>query len=197
MDPVAGGDEFGGAVLAGGRSSRMGRDKAMTPFRGEPLIARPLAALREAGAAEIVVVGGDQSSIPELGVELVPDRHPGAGPLGGLITALARSPFDLVVVLACDLPLLPADVVRTLVRELGGSTAPALVPVVEGRLQPMTAAYRRGIEPRLREMFDSGTRSVTSAVEAAGAQHLDGISAIELTDVDTPRQLEELEESLP
>ncbi len=193
-DPTA---PFSGVVLAGGRSSRMGRDKAMTPFRGEPLISRPLAALRDAGAVEVAVVGGDPATIPGLGVELVPDGHPGSGPLGGLLTALARSRFDLVVILACDLPLLRADAVRDLVHELDKSTASAVVPVVEGRLQPLTAAYRRGIEPRLREIFASGTRSVTSAVERVGAAHFHGITPAQLTDVDTPEQLERLEESLP
>lgn len=171
----------------------MGRDKATVAFRGEPLISRPLAALRESGAAEVVVVGGAPGAIAELGVEVVPDSHPGSGPLGGLITALDRSRYEMVVVLACDLPLLGADLVRTLVGELARSRAEAVVPLVEGTPQPLTAAYRRGIAASLREIFDSGVRSVTSAVERVGALHLDGLDTLALTDVDTPEQLRRLE----
>ncbi|MES4792537.1 MAG: hypothetical protein C4321_05700, partial [Chloroflexota bacterium] len=79
---------FSGAVLTGGRSSRMGRDKAFVALGGRPLVTYPVGALRMAGATEVFAVGGDRVRLTTLGLSWVPDGHPGAGPLGGICTAI-------------------------------------------------------------------------------------------------------------
>ncbi|TML12241.1 MAG: hypothetical protein E6G39_12150 [Actinobacteria bacterium] len=78
-----------GAVLAGGSSSRMGRDKALIEVAGEPLVQRVARALTAAGAERVVVIGGDRRRIEALGLEVVADRFPGEGPLGGVLTAMS------------------------------------------------------------------------------------------------------------
>ena len=111
--PEAGQLPFTGAVLTGGRSTRMGTDKAFVEVDGRPMAGRVAAALRAAGAAEVLAVGGDLDRLPSLGFDrAVPDRHPGEGPLGGLLTALAAAGHDVVVVLACDVPAARAAVGR-------------------------------------------------------------------------------------
>ena len=95
---------FAGAVLAGGASRRMGSDKAFAEVGGRPLVARAADTLARAGADPVAVVGGDAAGLARLGLHRVPDRWPGEGPLGGLITALDTSPRPVTVIVACDLP---------------------------------------------------------------------------------------------
>src|SRR5262245_1565825 len=93
---------FSGAVLTGGASRRMGRDKALVEVDGRPMAGRVAAALREAGAAEVQAIGGDAAGLGELGLDVVPDRFPGEGPLGGIVTALSAASQPVTVVVACD-----------------------------------------------------------------------------------------------
>ena len=90
--------------LAGGASSRMGRDKALLELGGVPLIVRT-ARLVEAVVGSATVVG-DTAAIRALGLRTVADDWPGAGPLGGIATALRVSSAPWSLVVACDLPYL-------------------------------------------------------------------------------------------
>lgn len=136
---------FDGAVLAGGRSSRMGTDKACLIVGGESLLARQLRLLREAGARELLVVGRDaDENVCESEVRFIPDRQLGAGPLAGLEAALGASESGLTLVLAVDLPFLTADLLRRLVRQGGPETG--VIPWRGDRAEPLVALYpRRGL----------------------------------------------------
>src|SRR5690606_17496311 len=106
-----------GAVLCGGASRRMGRDKAAIRIDGVPLPARVAAALEAGGCSEVVLVGGDEEVLGESGRRWVADGWPGAGPVGGVLTAIAQAEAPAgVVVAACDLvsltPAAVADVLR-------------------------------------------------------------------------------------
>ena len=127
---------FTGAVLAGGASRRMGRDKAAIEVGGVTMLARATAALYDAGAESVLVIGGagvdvrvgldgDGDGDGEVGVGLdrtvhVDDGWPGEGPLGGLITALDATDSSIVVVIACDLVWLDAESIRAVVTSLFG-----------------------------------------------------------------------------
>jgi molybdopterin-guanine dinucleotide biosynthesis protein A len=92
---------FTGAVLTGGRSRRMGRDKAFVGVEGEPMVRRVVRALRAGGAIEVVAVGGDETGLLAEDLDrFVPDLHPGEGPLGGVLAALDAAPAAIVVVVA-------------------------------------------------------------------------------------------------
>lgn len=165
---------LGGAVLAGGSSRRMGRDKALIPVAGTTLVEGSVAALRAAAATPVVVVGGDAEALRGLGLQVVPDLWPGEGPLGGIITALRAVDTDVVVVLSCDLTEASAVAVRSVVGSLG--TADVAVPVVDGRAQWLHAAWRRhGALPALEREFARGERAPRGAVASLRVtQLLDG-----------------------
>src|SRR3954469_13656774 len=135
---------FVGAVLCGGSSRRMGRDKAFAELHGRPLVLVAARALREAGRERLAAVGGDGAALAALGLEPVADDHPGEGPLGGLLTALRWATTPTVVVLSCDLVALGAREVGAV---LGGLTAAPRADVAApqrgGQAQLLTAAYRR------------------------------------------------------
>ena len=111
---------FSGVVLTGGRSTRMGQDKAFLRLadRSEPLVMTSARALRDAGAAGVVCVGGARAKLTALGLDVVPDDHPDEGPLGGLLTGLRVARLPIVVVLTCDMPSIDAVSVRTMVQAL-------------------------------------------------------------------------------
>src|SRR5688572_885848 len=94
---------FSGAVLCGGASRRMGRDKATLVVDGEAMAVRVDRALRQAGALDVVAIGGDADDLGALGLRMIPDDEPGTGPFPATLTALRNSTADVVVVLSCDL----------------------------------------------------------------------------------------------
>lgn len=129
-------------IQAGGESRRMGQDKALLPFLGQPLIVRVLARVTRI-AGEVLVTTNRPEAYGFLGLPLIPDRIPGRGALGGLYTALSAASQPLVGVVACDMPfaspvLLEAE--RDMLIEGGFD---AVIPRNPGGTEPFHAVYRR------------------------------------------------------
>jgi molybdopterin-guanine dinucleotide biosynthesis protein A len=135
----------------------MGRDKALIIHEGTTLVQRACDALTVGGAMPVVVVGGDRYRVERLGLEYVPDRHLGAGPLGGIITALDHLDADIVVVLACDYVAPSSAAVRDVVETLGSFDV--AVPVSDGHQQWLHAAWRRTVLPTLEAAYRRGCRA--------------------------------------
>lgn len=169
----------------------MGRDKALLPVAGRPMATIPARALVQAGSAELFCVGGDAAGLEAVGLETVADHFPGEGPLGGLITALREAAYDIVVVLTCDLPRVTAAEVTAIVAALGADdNAAVAAPVVDGRPQLLTAAYRRevAVGPLL-EAFTAGERAVRRGAEGLALAAVEGLTLSHLADADRPEDL--------
>lgn len=194
-----------GAVLCGGASRRMGRDKALIEVDGRPMAARVAAALRAGGCDRVLAVGGDAAALEARvpGLETVPDRWPGEGPLGGLATALSSATRpagpdggEVVLVLApCDWLAPAADVVAVLLDALDRTPdASVAVPLVGGRRQWVHAAWRvdAGVADRATALLGSGARRLADAadlVEGRGGVVEVAVAASALIDADTPGDL--------
>jgi molybdopterin-guanine dinucleotide biosynthesis protein A len=152
-----------GFILAGGASSRMGRDKALLELGGEPLIVRT-ARLVESVVGPATVVG-DSAAFRALGLRTIADDWPGAGPLGGIATALraASAPWSLVV--ACDLPYLTKPWLEYAVARALASEADAVVPKSATGTEPLCALYHQRAEPGIRGALTLGNKKVKDAVE--------------------------------
>ncbi len=136
---------LGSVVLCGGESRRMGLPKADLPFGNELLIERVVRLLGELELVEkIVVVKASGQQLPSLPKEVLvtEDRHPGRGPLEGLVAGLKalQGDVDAAYVTACDAPLLQAGVVERLWQLLEDNEI--VVPTEEGRPHPLAAVYR-------------------------------------------------------
>jgi molybdopterin-guanine dinucleotide biosynthesis protein A len=161
-DELTHGRQIGGFILAGGESSRMGRDKAMLELDGMPLIVRA-ARLVESIAVAPTIVGAPER-FAELGWKVIPDDSPGSGPLGGIATALRASEAEWNLVIACDLPYLTRAWLEFLVGRALASEADAVLPMNERGAEPLCAMYSKRCEPVVRVALDRGTRKVTDGL---------------------------------
>jgi molybdenum cofactor guanylyltransferase len=158
----------GAIILCGGRSVRMGRDKATLPFGDETLLARAVRTVGQVVAAErIVCVAAAGQELPALpdGVRVVRDAYPNAGPLGGLATGLAAIGTDVDAVFACgcDAPLLSPAFVSRLFERLGD--AEVAVPQEGDQLHPLVAVYRTGVLSQAQSLLTAREQSLLALVQ--------------------------------
>jgi len=158
-----------GFLLCGGRSSRMGRDKALLLLDGEPLVERGLRTLREV-CAEVAIAGAAQD-LSHFG-RVIPDETPGCGPLGGIVAALERSSSEWNLFLPVDTPFVPASALRRILVKTAEVPSIGVMARVAGQLQPLCAAYSRRALPVLREELAAGRWKVIEAISAAGLYEL-------------------------
>lgn len=152
-----------GFILAGGQSSRMGREKALLDIGGERLIER-MAQLVESVAGGVTVVGAS-ASVRALGLRSIADDWPGAGPLGGIATALGVSSAPWSLVVACDLPYLTKAWLQHLADRALGCDADAVCAMNARGAEPLAAMYHQRAEAAIRSALAQGTRKVTDALE--------------------------------
>lgn len=166
------GDEFAGFVLAGGRSSRMGCDKAMLEIDGVTMLDRAIDLMWSASILPAVV--GSFGELPrQAGVRVVADDWPGAGPLGGIATALRESHARWSLVIACDMPYLTREWLEYLRSRASGSAADAVMPMNERGPEPMCAVYGKGAEAVIRTALESGTRKVTDGLASLRTDYIE------------------------
>ena len=141
--------ERGAIILCGGKSTRMGRDKATLPFGNETMLQRVVRLLTAVIHPErIVIVAAEDQALPELpaGVTITRDQHPARGPLEGLAAGLRALPetVDAAYVTSCDVPLLQPAVVDLLFDSLGDQWI--AVPRDAEFHHPLAAVYRRSVQ---------------------------------------------------
>lgn len=160
------------AILAGGRSSRMGVDKAMLDVGGMTMLARAIELGRQA-CGRVMVVGREGS--PGDGETLYVADRPGPfqGPIGGIVTALEQA-GTTVLAMACDVPLLRLETVRGLLEAHRLSPAGTLATIAvvatrdERRAEPLLALYTVEIAPVLKAWIAAGRRSLQPLLETPG-----------------------------
>ena len=157
-------------ILAGGRSTRMGRDKALVEFQGRPLIEHALARLVRLGFT--AAIAGNRDDLAKY-APVIPDNYPGSGPLAGIEAALTASSDDLNLFLPIDLPLLPAEFLHWISARAHCTLAVATIPRLQGRSQPLCAVYHRALLPHARAALAAGDGKVMRVIEnAAKTLHL-------------------------
>jgi molybdenum cofactor guanylyltransferase len=154
-----------GWVLAGGRSLRMGRDKAGVELCGQPMLSHMLKKLSALGMR--ARVAGLREPVDGVAGDVVADAHPDCGPLSGIETALSKSEAALVLVLGVDLPLLETEFLRWMLRRAETTGAMATIPRSLGEAQPLCAVYRRELRRGVTDALDAGDYKVMVAVERA------------------------------
>ena len=143
-------DGVTGVLLAGGNSSRMGRNKALMTLAGRRLVDRVLAVLSSV-LDDLLMVTNSPELYADLGVRMVPDVVAGKGALGGIHSALHHAAAPHCLVVACDMPFLNADFLRYIVDQRAAYDV--VVPIADGRPQPLHAVYGKAcLQPIARRL---------------------------------------------
>ena len=182
------------AIMAGGKSTRMGQDKAWIELDGEPLIARVAAVLAQV-ADEVIVVANDPK-YESLGLRVVRDRWPTGGPLGGIATGVGAATHNTVLVAACDLPFTSTEMWRLLLGHSG--EADVVIPRVGGEYETLHALYAKACLPQMaRSIAENHLRVISFfdqvrvlAVEEPELRAVDPTLRA-FTNVNTPEELAE------
>jgi molybdenum cofactor guanylyltransferase len=170
-------------LLAGGKSSRMGRDKAFLELSGAPMIQRTADMLTALVTKTTLVISASQSDNPhninatdhtnpysKFRLPMLTDSWPSVGPLGGIATALAHAQSKWCLILACDMPFLTREWLTFLLSHSEQSETAAqksidvVVPETTRGLEPLCAIYRANCAPILAAALDRGVRKVTDAL---------------------------------
>ena len=141
-------------VLAGGKSSRMGRDKARLEIGGQPSLARQIQLVKEIGAGEVFISGRAGENYEEFGCRVLFDQFRDAGPLAGIERAVAEASLSRLLVVAVDMPNLTPGILRQLLdcsRDLTGA-----IPRVHGWIEPLAAIYPKAAWNLLVSLLDNG-----------------------------------------
>lgn len=193
------------AVLAGGRSMRMGVDKTLLPVDGEPLVTRVVETVGAVCSHVVVVTNRPEAladaTLPE-GVRVLQDEVAYQGPLGGLVTALRAAEDDWVLAVAADMPWLRPDVVRLLWDARDG--AQVVMPVGDKGPEPLLALYHRDCLPIAERVLESGRRRLVAMLSSvrvvevplAALREADP-ELVSLVNVNTPEDLSDVRDGAP
>lgn len=157
MEPMVN-EDLCAVILAGGRSRRMGSNKALVTIGGDPLIRIVIG--RALPLTRRILISSDEGEAYRfLGFPVVPDRYRDHGPLAGLHAAMHHEDAPLYLALACDLPSVPTPLLEHLVACAEGYDA-AIPRSRDGLAHPLCAVYRRSCLPRIEDALEHGARKV-------------------------------------
>jgi molybdopterin-guanine dinucleotide biosynthesis protein A len=148
-----------GVVLAGGSSRRMGRDKAMMPLQGRPIIERIIRIMDGIFERTIIIAQAHQD-FSLYGRQVVHDLVPGFGALMGLYTGLKKSPTWRVLAVACDMPFIQPGLLSYMCSV--DHPADVIVPKINGHFEPLLAIYSKSCLPAIEELIGKSDKSILS-----------------------------------
>ncbi|MGB2958140.1 MAG: molybdenum cofactor guanylyltransferase [Bacteroidota bacterium] len=151
-----------GAVLAGGHSSRMGRNKALVAVGGTPMVQAVTHTLSSV-FTQVVVVSDQTPAYQFLGLPVIPDIHKEIGPIGGIHSVLATLDVSAVFVLGCDTPFVSEELVRYILRYPARTNVK--VAMLEKKVHPLCGIYGRACLPELEACIVRGTRKLRAFLE--------------------------------
>lgn len=150
-----------GVILVGGKSRRMGQDKAFLEIDGQPLVGRIIRALQGC-FQQLLLVGDQPERFLSYGIPVVPDIYPGSS-LGGLYTGLKSVATEQIFVTSCDIPFPNPELIRLICRQ--ADSCDAVIPATKNGLEPLFARYRQSALPVMQAALDAGNYRITSVLE--------------------------------
>jgi len=165
-----------GYVLAGGGSTRFGRDKALVEIDGKAMLLR-MRGLLSAVSQQVTVIA-PPLRYATLGVTAVSDRWEGQGPLAGIITALLTTKesgavADWNLIVGCDMPFLTREWLSYLAERALASRAEVVAPRSAQGLEPLCSCWRTSAAAKLQNVFDGGVRKITEAMKSLEMEVVD------------------------
>lgn len=151
-----------GIILAGGKSRRMGKNKALLEVGGLTMIER-VAGVMSGVCSEIIIAGENSCSFEHLGYPMVPDIRPGYGPLSGIHAGLTAANNHFSFVIACDIPFPSEKLMKMIISEKDGYD---VVMLKQGEyLEPLFSLYSKAFIEAAEKSFGNGVYKVTAAIQ--------------------------------
>lgn len=195
-------DPFSLAIIAGGQSRRMGRDKAFVQLGGKSLIQRLLERTADLGQAETLLITNKPAAYAHLQLPMHGDALPGKGSLGGIYTALLNATSEFVLALACDMPFVNGDLLRFMIAQIN-MDIDIVVPRVDGYPQGLHAIYRKTCTQPIREQMEANRLKIIRFYGQMRVCYLDEADyfafdplALSFTNLNTPEELAEAQRFL-
>jgi len=175
-----------GFVLAGGGSTRMGRNKALLPFHGMTLVEHVAGIVREATGSVTLI--GDPRQLGHLGLHVIPDQLAGLGPAGGIETALTTTTTDWNLIAGCDMPGITRDILLRLLDRAASSSADCVAAAAsDGEPEPLCSVYHRRCLPAVGQAIRENRLKMKNLLAELGAEVMPVDSAA-LANVNTPAE---------
>ena len=156
-------DSMTGVILAGGKSSRMGTDKALLPIGGKPCIQHVRDILREV-FNDVIAISDHGDRYAFLSLPVLKDIWKGSGPIGGIHSALTQITTDDAFITSCDLPGITSTMIRRVAR-IGAGEDAVVFKASDGLIQPLFGVYRKSCLPQLRRHLASRQYSIVKFLE--------------------------------
>lgn len=158
--------ELSGVILAGGKSSRFGDNKAFAKIEGQPLIERTVALFNQAFAT-VYIVTNEPAPYRHNDAKIIADIFPGCGPLGGIHAGLTASTTFANFVTACDMPFLNLGLIQLLANRLADYDL--VLPRFAGRLQPLCALYTKNCLPQIEAQLKIGNYKLADLIHSVNS----------------------------
>lgn len=162
--------KIGCAILAGGKSSRMGTDKALLEFRGKNFIKKLCDELD--GFEEKMIARGNRSDLQGVSWPVIPDIYSERGPIGGLHAVLSACTSDAVCCVSCDTPLLQMHLLKELCEHMRDGTDAVIAVTEDGRKHPLCAVYRKTILPLIEEQILEGNNRMMAVLNKVSVEYV-------------------------
>lgn len=164
-----------GIILAGGKSSRMGTNKALLEIDNKSVIEHIAHELKQC-TNEVVIIANDTATYSFLNLRQISDRYVNKGPLGGLETALHHIDADTFFIAACDMPFINRQVYENLLDQLNNYDA--VVPIYQKRQHPLAGIYKRSVLPNIQAQLTAGDYRVRGFFKDIKMKYVDHFSNI-------------------
>ncbi|MCL2578757.1 MAG: molybdopterin-guanine dinucleotide biosynthesis protein B [Oscillospiraceae bacterium] len=185
---------LGAVILAGGKSRRMGENKAFLPLQGKPMVAHVADQLAEMD--EVLLSVDYPDAYTGLGLDIIPDLYPDCGPINGILSALRVSRSDYLLAVSCDAPLFRKELAQYMAGWLDEHYDIFILVTRDGRMQPLCAIYGRGVCNVFEAQIKTGNYKIIDAFDKLRVRYVPlAHSAFPdemLRGVNTPRAYAEL-----
>ncbi|MUV39825.1 Molybdenum cofactor guanylyltransferase [Lentibacillus sp. JNUCC-1] len=163
-----------GVILSGGRSSRMGKNKAVLPFGNETVIERIADQMETYD--EWFVIANDADQYQFLGCPVYGDYYIDQGPLAGIEAALSHSVHNVCAVTACDTPFADRRVYDLLLEQI--NTCDVVIPIYNGRMHPLSGVYSKSVLPVIRQQLTHNERKIRSFFDHVHVQYVSDLTVL-------------------
>jgi molybdopterin-guanine dinucleotide biosynthesis protein A len=186
------------AIMAGGKSSRMGTDKSFVQLLGKPMIEHLLEKVAGLGQSETILITNRPDEYHHLHLPMYGDVLPDKGSLGGIYTAIHHSHNPYTIVIACDMPFVNAQLLKYMISLCEGDSFDVIVPRVDGYPEGLHAIYNKACLDPIRQRLDAEKLKVMGFYKDVRVRYLDepeyqqfDSKGLSFYNVNTPQELEE------